>query len=270
MADSTTLLHAAVLGVVEGLTEFLPVSSTGHLILTGHVLGFAGPPGKVFEVVVQLGAILAVVALYAERLLRVAMRLPHDPAARHFALTVAAAFLPAMVLGVVFHDAIKTVLFSPWVVVSALITGGAFILLAETIRPVPRHHAAERLPLPLAVKVGLCQAVAMVPGVSRSGATILGGMMLGVDRRAAAEFSFFLAIPTMLGASVLDLYKGWGRLDGSLALEIAVASLASFVTATVVVRAFVTFLGRHTFAPFGWYRIAAGAAMIGFLVSRGA
>lgn len=269
MADSTTLLHAAVLGVVEGLTEFLPVSSTGHLILTGHVLGFAGPPGKVFEVVVQLGAILAVVALYAERLLRVAMRLPHDPAARHFALTVAAAFLPAMVLGVGFHDAIKTVLFSPWVVVSALITGGAFILLAETIRPVPRHHAAERLPLPLAVKVGLCQAVAMVPGVSRSGATILGGMLLGIDRRAAAEFSFFLAIPTMLGATVYDLYQIGPELAAGDLLTIAVGFGLALVTAMVVIRAFLAFLTRHTFRVFGWYRIALGLSMAGVLLAHG-
>jgi undecaprenyl pyrophosphate phosphatase UppP len=161
LPESTTLLHAAILGIVEGLTEFLPVSSTGHLILTGHLLGFAGPPGKVFEVVIQLGAILAVCALYHQRLLRLLLSLPYDPAARRFALAVLAAFLPAMVLGVLFHGTIKAVLFSPWVVVCTLITGGVLILLIENLRPVPRYHTVETLPVPLALKVGLCQAIAM-------------------------------------------------------------------------------------------------------------
>jgi undecaprenyl-diphosphatase len=269
LADSTTLLRAAVLGLVEGLTEFLPVSSTGHLILAGHALGFAGPPGKVFEVVVQLGAILAICALYAERLLRLALRLPHDPDARRFALAVAAAFLPAAVLGAIFHDAIKAVLFSPWVVVSALVTGGVLILLAEHVRPVPRHHAAEALPVPLALKVGLCQAVALVPGVSRSGATILGGVLLGVERKAAAEFSFFLAIPTMLGATAYDLHRIGPELAAGDLLTIAVGFALALLTAAAVIRALLAFLTRHTFRVFGWYRIAFGLAMAVVLVAHG-
>ncbi len=270
MADSATLLQAAVLGVVEGLTEFLPVSSTGHLILAGYLMGFAGPPGKVFEVVIQLGAIVAVCLLYFERLLRVALRLPYDPAARGFVLSLLAGFLPAMVLGVLLHDTIKTVLFSPWVVVCTLVAGGVLILLIEgRLRPAPRHLDAERLPLPLALKVGFCQALAMVPGVSRSGATILGGVLLGVERRAAAEFSFFLAIPTMLAATAYDLYKVGPELATGDLLTIAVGFLVAMATAMLVVRALLAFLARHTFRIFGWYRIAAGLAMAAVLLAYG-
>jgi undecaprenyl-diphosphatase len=271
LADSATLLQAAVLGVVEGITEFLPVSSTGHLILAGHLLGFAGPPGKVFEVVIQLGAIVAVCLLYFDRLLRVALRLPYDPAARRFVLSLLAGFLPAMVLGVLFRDTIKTVLFSPWVVVCTLVAGGVLILLIEgRLRPAePLHHDAEALPLALALKVGLCQAVAMVPGVSRSGATILGGVLLGVERKAAAEFSFFLAIPTMLAATVYDLYKVGPELASGDLATIGVGFLLAMATAMLVVRALIAFLARHTFRVFGWYRIAAGLAMAAVLLAYG-
>ncbi len=269
MADSTTFIQAAILGVVEGVTEFIPVSSTGHLILAGHLIGFEGNFAGVFEVVIQLGAILAVCILYFERLLRVVLRLPYHPAAQRFALALLAAFLPSVVLGALLHDVIKDVLFSPWVVVVSLVLGGVAILAIEARSPTPREHEAEALPVSLALKIGLCQLVSMIPGVSRSGATILGAVLLGVDRKAAAEFSFFLAIPTMFAASVYDLYKSSGELAGGDLLVIAVGFLVSLVTAVIVIRAFLAFLVRHTFRAFGWYRIAAGLAMAAILLLTG-
>ena len=176
--------------------------------------------------------------------------------------------MPSVVLGLLLDDFMKRVLFTPWVVAVALLVGGVVILVIERLAHRPRFHDTAEVPPATAFGIGLCQTVSMIPGVSRAGATIMGGVVLGLDRKAAAEFSFFLAIPTMLGASMLDIYKGWDRLDASLGLDIAVASLAAFVTAIIVVRAFVRFLGSHTFAPFGWYRIAAGAAMIAYLISR--
>jgi len=266
--DSAQLWQALLLGVVEGLTEFIPVSSTGHLILLVDLLGFEGPPGKVFEVVIQLGAILAICVLYFARLGRVVLALPADPAARRFALSVILAFLPAAGIGVLAHGFIKSVLFSPWVVSVALIVGGIAILAIERNLPEPRHREAMRLPPLLALKIGCIQVLAMIPGVSRSGATILGALLLGVERRAAAEFSFFLAIPTMLGATVYDLYKNWGGLDFSGGAVILAGFAAAFLAALLVVRGVLAFVGRHGFAPFGWYRIAVGAAMLALLAAR--
>lgn len=262
---SNNLLDALILGVVEGVTEFIPVSSTGHLILAGHLLGYQDARAELLEIVIQLAAILAVCVLYARRLTSVVTGLPTRPEARRFVLAIVVAFLPSVVLGLVLHDFIKEVLFSPWVVVVALILGGIAILVIERAAKRQRYHDTEELPLGVAFAIGLCQTISMIPGVSRAGATIMGAVLLGLDRRAAAEFSFFLAIPTMLGASTLDLWKNHHLLDASLAAEIAVASLAAFVTALVVVRAFVTFLGRHTFVPFGWYRIVAGLLMTAML-----
>jgi undecaprenyl-diphosphatase len=261
LPDLVTLLHAVILGIVEGVTEFIPVSSTGHLILAGHLLGFEGAVAGVFEVVIQLGAILAVCILYFDRLLRVVIRLPYDPAAQRFTLTLLAAFLPSVVLGAFLHDLIKTVLFSPWVVVASMILGGVAILVIESLRPTPRYAEAEAIPLRKGLEIGLCQVISMIPGVSRSGATILGGVMLGVDRKAAAEFSFFLAIPTMLAASVYDLYKSAGALSGSDLATIAVGFIVSLITAIIVIRAFLNYLTGHTFRVFGWYRIVAGVVM---------
>ena len=195
--------------------------------------------------------------------------LPSKPEARRFVIAIAIAFVPSVVLGLLLNDFMKRVLFTPWVVAVALLVGGVIILVIERIAHRPRFHDTDEVPPATALGIGLCQTVSMIPGVSRAGATIMGGVLLGLDRKAAAEFSFFLAIPTMLGASMLDIYKGWDSLDGSLGLDIAVASLAAFVTAIIVVRAFVSFLGRHTFAPFGWYRIAAGIVMLAYLASRG-
>src|SRR5215468_3716582 len=201
------ILSALILGAVEGLTEFLPVSSTGHLILVGDLLGFQNDLGKLFEIVIQLGAILAVVAFSLPRLWRVIAGLGSDYAARRFAWAVIIAFLPAAVLGALLHNFIKTVLFSPWVVVTTLVLGGIAILAIERLAPKPRHREIETMPMTTALGVGFCQALALIPGVSRAGATILGAEMLGVDRRVATEFSFYLAIPTMLGATVFDLWK---------------------------------------------------------------
>jgi undecaprenyl-diphosphatase len=264
------LLDALILGVVEGVTEFIPVSSTGHLILAAELLGYPAERFEVLVFVIQLAAILAVCLLYLGRLTRVVLDLPSRPEARRFVLAVTIAFVPSVALGLLLNDFMKAVLFSPWVVATALVAGGVVILLIERMAHHPRYHDTADVPPRVALAIGLCQTVSMIPGVSRAGATIMGAVVMGLDRRAAAEFSFFLAIPTMLGAAVLDLYKGYDRIDASLGLDIAVASLAAFVTAIVVVRAFIAFLGRHTFAPFGWYRIAAGLAMLGFLLSAGA
>ena len=267
--DLTNALSAALLGLVEGLTEFLPVSSTGHLILLVDLLGFKGPPGAVFEVVIQLGAILAVCWAYRERLLHVALTVFSDPKSFAFARNILLGFLPAMVLGFLLHDFIKGVLFNPLVVSVMLILGGFAILLIERRLFEPRHHAVETMPALLALKVGFCQALAMVPGVSRSGATIMGGMLLGLDRKAATEFSFFLAIPTMLAATVYDLYKVRHVIDTSGLGLIAIGFLVAFLAALVVVKSVIAFISRHGFVPFAWYRIALGALMLVILFARG-
>ena len=268
MTDPYTLVQATLLGIVEGLTEFLPISSTGHLILANRIVGMPEPLANVFEVVIQLGAILAICVLYFARLWHAIVRLPSEPGARRFALSVIVAFLPAAVLGVLLHDTIKTYLFSDWVVVTTMIVGGVLILLIERIHATIRYREAEALPLPPSFGIGLCQCLAMVPGVSRSGASILGALMLGVERRAAAEFSFFLAIPTMLGASTLDLWKARHDLHANDLLVIAVGFLVSMIVAIVVVRAFVAYLARHDFTVFGWYRIVAGVAIAAVLIAQ--
>ncbi len=262
-------LSAVILGAIEGLTEFLPVSSTGHLILAGDLLGFQSDLGKVFEIVIQLGAILAVVVFSWGRLWQVLVGLPADPQARRFAFAVILAFLPAAVLGALFHDFIKTVLFSPWVVVVTLVLGGIAILVIEKRAPKPRYDRIEAIPLRTAVGIGFCQAVAMIPGVSRAGATILGGELLGVDRRIATEFSFYLAIPTMLGATVLDLWKARAGLTGDGMGLIAIGFVTAFVVAIPVVKGLIGFVGRHGLAPFAWYRIVLGSAWAIWLLTRG-
>ena len=268
--DVTLALQAILLGIIEGLTEFLPVSSTGHLILAGDLLGFrSAAASSVFEVVIQLGAILAVVAGFFPRLARVAFTLHEDPGSRRFAVAVLLAFLPSAVVGAFAHDFIKTVLFSPWVVSVALIAGGVVLIVIEKYLPPPRVFEVEAFSPALALKIGLFQVLSMIPGVSRAGATIIGALTLGVERRTAAEFSFFLAIPTMLGASTLDLYKSREALTMNDAGMIAVGFVAAFISAMVVVRTFVGFVGRHGFAPFGWYRIAVGSLMLALLATRG-
>lgn len=266
--DLELLAGALLLGLVEGLTEFVPVSSTGHLILVVDLIGFRGPPGKVFEVVIQLGAILAICWAYRERLVRLATRLLVDPDQVRFVRNILLAFLPAMVIGALAHGFIKAVLFSPWVVVTTLVLGGVAILAIERARPESRYHAVESLPAPTALQIGLYQALAMIPGVSRSGATIMGGLLLGVDRRTATEFSFFLAVPTMLAATAYDTYKNWAVMSGDSVAVIAVGFVAAFVAALFVVGRVLDFISRRGFAPFAWYRIAVGVVMATFLFLR--
>ena len=266
--SSSPVADALLLGVVEGLTEFLPVSSTGHLILLADLLGFQGPPGRVFEVAIQLGAILAVCIVYSRRLLRVVAGLGSDPAARRFVAAVLLAFLPAAVLGALAHGFIKSVLFSPYVVCLSLILGGIAILVIERNLPQPRYREVEQFPPMLAFRIGLAQCLALVPGVSRSGATILGALLMGVERKAAAEFSFFVAIPTMAGAVVYDLYKNRAGLSDSGILLIAVGFAAAFLCATAVVRSVIAFIGRYGFTPFGWYRVVLGVVMLAAFTLR--
>lgn len=266
--DLTTLFEAALLGLIEGLTEFIPVSSTGHLILFGDLLGFEGPPGKVFEIVIQLGAILAVCWAYRERLVHVATGFASEPGPRRFVLNLLLAFLPAAILGVLLHDFIKTVLFSPYIVCTTLILGGIAILLIERLVPQSRHVDVEQMAPRTVLAIGFCQTLAMIPGVSRSGATILGALMLGVERRTATEFSFFLAIPTMLGATVYDLYKNRATLSFDGVLVIAVGFVVAFIAALIVVRGVIAFIERHGFTPFAWYRIAIGGLMLALLLAR--
>lgn len=256
-------LQAALLGVIEGLTEFLPVSSTGHLILAERLIGAETP--EPFKVMIQLGAVLAICIVYFEKLWSVTIGLPTKPEARRFAFIIIAAFIPAMILGLAFHDFIKEVLFSPFTVSIALVVGGVAMLAAERWRPQPVIADVDDMPVLTAFKIGLCQCLALMPGVSRSGATIVGAMMFRVDRRAAAEFSFFLSIPTMLGAFVVD---GWQNRDVLLAQGgtdlaiVATGFAAAFLAGLVVVRLFLSIVSRMGFAPFAWYRIVVGLAML--------
>ena len=259
------IVNAILLGIVEGLTEFLPVSSTAHLLLFQDLLGFQ-PPGAVFPIVIQFGAILSVVAVYWQKFWRVLIGLPNDAGARQFTAGVLVAFLPAAVFGALLHDFIKEVLFAPmiapYVIATSLILGGIIILTVERIAPKPRYTNADTLPLSKCLQIGLCQVIAIIPGVSRSGATILGGELLGVDRKAAAEFTFYLAVPTMLGASVLDVYQNRDVLDASAGMTILVGFVVSFLVAWIVVKTFIGFVGRYGLKPFGWYRIIAGIAIL--------
>lgn len=259
-------IYAIVLGLVEGLTEFIPVSSTGHLLLAKTALGLPDGFWDTFTVLIQLGAILAVVALYFRRLWGVLVALPTDPAARHFAISVLVAFLPAVVLGFALHDVIKQVLFeSPRLICWSLIIGGVVLLVIDRRAPPARHHDAMRTPLMTALGVGLVQCISMVPGVSRSGATIVGGVLLGMDKRAATEFSFFLAIPTMVGAFAYDLYKNRDAISLDQAGVIGVGFVASFVFGLIVIRYMLDFVQRRGLAPFGWWRIIVGVAGLALL-----
>lgn len=281
MADQS-IISALVLGLIEGLTEFIPVSSTAHVLLAGHFLGFKSP-GNTFAVLIQLGAILAILLVYFRKLVQIAVSLPSSAAARHFVLAVLVGFLPAAVIGAMAHGFIKSVLFeTPQLICIMLILGG-FILLGidkiafakpsekgraqgilmlvvERVRITPTYTDAMRYPFALALKIGFCQCLAMIPGVSRSGSTIVGALLLGADKRSAAEFSFFLAMPTMVGAFALDLYKNRNELSLDDGAIIAIGFLAAFVSALIVVRSLLDFVSRRGYAPFAWWRIGVGIA----------
>lgn len=261
------LLAAVILGLVEGLTEFIPVSSTGHLLLTKVALGLTDPSWDSFIVLIQLGAILAVVALYFGRLWKVLIGLPTSAEARRFALSVLVAFVPAVVFGFLLYDFIKQVLFeSPGVICWSLIIGGIVLLAIDRWSPAPKQHDAMTLPLPTSLGIGLIQCLAMIPGVSRSGATIVGGVLLGVDKRAAAEFSFFLAIPTMVGAFAKDFWESKDTLMvGNHLPVLAVGFLVSFVSGLIVVRVLLDVVSKRGLAPFGWWRILVGGAGLAWL-----
>lgn len=261
------MFDAFLMGLIEGLTEFLPISSTGHLILLGELLGFQGPPGKVFEISIQLGAILAVVVVFWPKLLDVVRHMwrPRSPQ-RYFAVNIILAFLPAMVIGATLHSTITALLFNPYVVCVALILGGIAIIAIERKMPEPSIHSVPQIGPLAAVLIGFGQALAMIPGTSRSGATIITALLCGVDRKTAAEFSFVLAIPTMLAATAYSLLKARNELSLDGMSLIAIGFVTAFVVALVTVKAVLAVIGRIGFTPFGWYRIGLGVVMLAVLL----
>ena len=263
--DLSSWLKAVVLGLVEGATEFIPVSSTGHLILVGEWLRFEGDAVVTFEIVIQLGAILAVLWLHRTKVLGSLVRWRKDPVARHFLVNLAIAFAPAAVVGFLTHEFIKEQLFDPRVVAWSLVAGGVAILGVERWRPPATTDSVDELTHRQALGIGLAQILALIPGVSRSGATIMGALALGNTRPVATEFSFFLAIPVMIAATMFELLGNLDVLSPQLVVVFAVGFVMSFLSAMIVVKAFLRFVSRHTFIPFAWYRIVIGAALLLFL-----
>lgn len=265
--DIAYLLKALFLGMIEGLTEFLPVSSTGHLILVGDWIAFQSQDEKVFEVVIQLGAILAVCWLYRARIVSLLRGLAKGSVVeRRFAISIMVAFLPAAVIGALFIDVVKTVLFSPAIVVGTMITGGLIILAVEGREMVPTIHDTLHIRWRQTLSIGVAQCVAMIPGTSRSGATIIGGMLAGLSRQTATEFSFFLAIPTMLGAATYDMVRNYHLLSQDDLGAIAVGFTGAFFSALLVVKALVQFVARYTLRVFAWYRIGLGVVLAVWLI----
>jgi undecaprenyl-diphosphatase len=266
------VVNAVLLGIIEGLTEFLPVSSTGHLLVAERLMGLPDNRWEAFTIVIQFGAILSVVAVYWHKFWKVLIGLPTSREARQFAINVIAAFIPAAVIGAAVIKYINGYLLQPSfampVIATTWVLGGVIILILERIAPRPRYLDGDRLPFWKAVQIGFCQCLAIIPGVSRSGATILGGEMLGVDRKAGAAFTFYLAVPTMFGATVFELYKKWDLMSSAAGTEIAIGFVVSFIVAYGVVKTFIAFVGRFGLAPFGWYRIAAGLALFAWLFTR--
>ncbi len=261
--DVVILIKAALMGIVEGLTEFLPISSTGHLILAGSLLGFTDDKSKVFEIAIQTGAIFAVILVYAQRLRATMAGLPRDPSSQRFVRNVLIGFLPAVVLGLLFGKVIKAHLFTPVVVASTFIIGGLIILWVERRSPkAVRIHDVDQMSALDALKVGLVQCFAMIPGTSRSGATIIGGMMLGLSRQAATDFSFFLGIPTLVGAGAYSLWKERALLSMADLPMFVVGLLFSFISAWLCVRWLLRYIATHNFVPFAWYRIAFGLIVL--------
>ncbi len=262
--DSTII--AGLLGILEGLTEFIPVSSTGHLLLVGHFLGFDSA-GNTFEVVIQIGAVMALVVLYFQRLWGAVATAPSDPASRRFIASIVVAAIPAVLLGVLMHDLIKTVLFeTPMLIAVMLIIGGVILLFVDRLNLREEHQDAMRLPVKTALGIGLFQCLSLIPGTSRSGSTIVGALLLGVSKRAAAEFSFFLSIPMMFGVFGYDLFKNRDVLDFSALTEIAIGLIMAFLTALVVVKWVLNYVSTHGYALFGWWRIVVGSVALAALL----
>jgi undecaprenyl-diphosphatase len=264
--DIALLIKAAIMGIVEGLTEFLPISSTGHLILAGALLGFDDEKAKVFDIAIQTGAIVAVILVYWQRLRETVMTLPTQERSRRFVLNVAIAFVPAVLLGLLLGKAIKAHLFTPQVVASTFIIGGVLILWAERWHArtpdAVRVTSVDGMSALDALKVGLVQCLAMIPGTSRSGATIIGGMFLGLSRRTATDFSFYLAIPTLIGAGAYSLYKERSLLSLADLPMFAVGLLFAFFSAWLCIRWLLRYVATHSFVPFAWYRIVFGAVVL--------
>ena len=257
-----SLIISVLLGVLEGLTEFIPVSSTGHLLLVGHFLGFDSA-GNTFEVVIQIGAVLALVVLYFSRLWGVIATATSDPASRQFIASIVVAAIPAVLLGVLMHDFIKTVLFeTPMLIAVMLVVGGVILLFVDRLDLTEVHSSSMHLPIKTALGIGLFQCLSLIPGTSRSGSTIVGALLLGVSKRAAAEFSFFLSIPMMFGVFGYDLLKNRSVLDFTALSEIALGLVAAFITALMVVSWVLTYISLHGYALFGWWRIVIGLAAI--------
>jgi undecaprenyl-diphosphatase len=264
------LVAAGLLGLVEGATEFIPVSSTGHLILAGEFLGFVGERAKTFEIVIQLGAILAITLLYLRRLVGLVGAVRREPRALRLVINLLVAFLPVALVGLVAHHWITDHLFRPIVVATSLVVGGVIILLVERFHPRPSVTEVDDLPVATAGGIGLAQVLSLVPGTSRSGATIMGGYALGLSRAAATEFSFLLAIPVMLAATGYELLKSWSTLSAADVPVFAVGFVTAFLSAIVVVRVFLTYVARHSFAVFAWYRILFGGLLLAWFLRAGA
>jgi undecaprenyl-diphosphatase len=261
------IVKAAILGIVEGLTEYIPVSSTGHLLLVEHFFGFADEEfGKTFAILIQFGAILALLSIYFSRLWKLALGFFTNANDRRFVIGILIAFFPAAVIGALAGTYIKSYLFNPWIVSVSLILGGFVLLWVERQTLEERHQDAQRFPLMTYLIIGICQCAAMIPGVSRSGATIVSAMLLGADRRSAAEFSFWLAMPTMAGAFAYDLYKSGAHMSGSNFIIVAVGFVTSFVFGWFIVKTFLGYVSRHGFGLFAWWRIGVGTAALAALL----
>lgn len=266
------IVMSIILGIVEGLTEFLPVSSTGHLLVAERLLGLGGH-WEAFTIIIQLGAILAVVAIYIHKFWHVLVTLPDSKKSRQFALGVILAFLPAAIVGAALASRLNAVLLNPQIAMPVIaiswLAGGLLILIFERIAPTPKFLDGDQLPLRKAFQIGCCQVAALIPGISRSGATILGGELLGVERKAATIFTFYLAVPTMLGATAFELYKEGATLSRSQSIDIAVGFVVSFFVAFIVIRAFLAIVGQYGLKPFGYYRVGAALALLAYLGLHG-
>ena len=256
--EQQTILEALLLGILEGLTEFIPVSSTGHILLAGHFLGFRST-GRAFEVLIQLGAILAILSVYFGRLWKLLVDLPRDARTRRFVAGIVIAFLPAAVIGALAHSFIKTVLFeTPMLICVTLIVGGVILLVVDRATFTPRYRDVMDFPLPVCLAIGLFQCLAMIPGTSRSGSTIVGALLLGADKRSAAEFSFFLAMPTMVGAFAYDLFKNYALMTADSMTVVAVGFVTAFFAALLVVKSLLDYVSNRGFALFAWWRVIVG------------
>lgn len=262
MSNFLNVFEAIVLGLVEGLTEFLPVSSTAHILLLGKIIGFDSP-GKTFEVLIQLGAILAIVGVYFGKIISLLKRAPHDPQARNFIVSVLVAFLPAALMGALLHSYIKLLFHQPLIICIMLVLGGIILIVVDRMPIQASIAELEKITLKKAFLIGCCQVLAMIPGVSRSGATIVGAMLLGAQKRVAAEFSFYLAMPTMAGAFAYDLYKNYKNLNMDDGLFIVVGFVSAFFAGLFVVKRLLDYVSSHGFSIFGWWRIAVGT--LGFI-----